>query len=57
MLTINKKDSEIEFTFSDFFTKKIIHSESFTLHDAEQIALDLLKMAKESSECHPKRCF
>lgn len=44
MLSLELKDQEIEFTFSDYFTKNKIHSESFTLDDSEQIAFDILKM-------------
>ena len=47
MLTLKLKDYQVEFSFTDYFSKKIIHSESFDLDDAEQIALDLLKMIKE----------
>lgn len=69
MLTLKLKDYQVEFSFTDYFSKKIIHSESFDLDDAEQIALDLLKMIKdkrkkdaqedrnESRERTQKRCF
>ncbi len=70
MLTLQLKDNEIEFTFSDYFTKKIIHSESFNLEDSEQIAFDILNMVKakrkkvhaqkdrnEGCERTQKRCF
>lgn len=44
MLTLKLKDKEIEFTFVDYFTKKIINTQSFSIDDSEQIANDLLKM-------------
>lgn len=58
MLTIKAKNNEVEFIFIDFFTKKYIHSESFTFDDAEQMAKDILKMIKkEEKEVVQKRCF
>lgn len=58
MLNIKVKGTEIEFTFTDFFTKKHIHSQSFTFDDAEQIAKDILKMIKkEEKEVSKNRCF
>ncbi len=58
MLTIKKKDNAVELIFTDYFTKKHIHSESFTFDDAEQMAKDILKIIKkEEKEVAPKRCF
>jgi hypothetical protein len=58
MLTLKVKDNVVEFIFTDYFTKKHIHSESFTFDDAEQMAKYILKMIKkEEKEAAPKRCF
>ena len=69
MLTTKLHDEIVNFCFTDYFTNKKIHCESFTLDDAEQIALDLLNMVKtkrkedaqkdrdESSKSPKKRCF
>lgn len=58
MLTLKVKDNTVEFIFTDYFTKKYIHSESFTFDDAEQMAKDILKMVKKAEkEDPPKRCF
>lgn len=69
MLSIQAKAKEIELTFTDYFTKTKIHSESFSLEDGEQMAIDILKMIKqvrkenaqkdrdESCERAQKRCF
>jgi len=58
MLTLKVKDNAVEFIFIDYFTKKYVHSESFTFDDAEQMAKDILKMIKkEEEEVALKRCF
>ena len=58
MLTLKVKDNMVEFIFIDYFTKKHIHSESFTFDDAEQMAKDILKMIKkEEKEVSKNRCF
>lgn len=61
MLTLQLKDKVIEFTFCDYFTKQVIHSESFAVNTAEQIAYDILDMAaadkKKNHEKAQSRCF
>lgn len=46
MLILKLKDNKMEFSFIDYFSKNKIHSECFTLEDAEQIAIDLLTIIK-----------
>jgi|KBSMisStandDraft_5_1062788.scaffolds.fasta_scaffold2268798_1 hypothetical protein len=69
MLSIQTKDNKIDFTFTDYFSKKKIHSESFSLEDGEQMVIDILKMIKdirkenaqkdrnEVCQSPQKRCF
>jgi hypothetical protein len=52
MLTIQLKDNEIEFTFTDLFTKNKIQSESFSIDHCEQIAFDILKIISTKRKKH-----